>query len=168
MLFDSNNTASAIFCENCSTKYEPPTTVQKEKEETMTIPVVPAAYSVPEIQSVVHNQDKGSTTINWADGTKTTVHVIEGSAYDKYNGFCAAVMKKLFGTTSMAKRIRDRKDIIAIKAKRAEDQRKREEAAAERRAILERREAKKIAKEIERDRRISRMVDEMIGDDLPY
>ena len=43
------------------------------------------------------------TIVFWHDGTKTIVSCAEDEEYDPYNAFCAAVVKKMFGTTSAAK-----------------------------------------------------------------
>lgn len=45
------------------------------------------------------------TIVLWADGTKTIVSCGEGDTYDYYSGFCAAVVKKLFGSTTHAKKV---------------------------------------------------------------
>lgn len=45
------------------------------------------------------------TVVIWGDGTKTIVRCIEGQEYEPYAGFCAAVTKKLFGSTTRAKKI---------------------------------------------------------------
>lgn len=135
---------------------------QENKGEEKTMNAV--AYTIPEINNVVHNEEKGSTTINWSDGTKTTVRVMADERYDKYNGFCAAVMKKLFGATTMAKRIRDRKDIKYIKAVREEERKKAEAAAEKRREVAMRRAAKRIAKETIAEMKIQAMADEIIKD----
>lgn len=47
------------------------------------------------------------TIIKWNDGTKTIVSCGEGDQYDRYAGFCAAVTKKMFGSTSNIKKIID-------------------------------------------------------------
>lgn len=140
-----------------------PVTYQENKGEEKTMDTS-ACYTIPEINNVVHNEEKGSTTINWSDGTKTTVRVMADERYDKYNGFCAAVMKKLFGTTTMAKRIRDRKDIKYIKAVREEERKKAEAAAEKRREVAMRRAAKRIAKETIAEMKIQAMADEIIKD----
>lgn len=48
------------------------------------------------------------TIILWKDGTKTIVTCGEGDTYDPYVGFCVAVTKKMFGSTSKVKRILNR------------------------------------------------------------
>lgn len=45
------------------------------------------------------------TIIKWSDGTKTIVSCGEGDQYDRYVGFCAAVTKKMFGSSSKIKKI---------------------------------------------------------------
>ncbi len=48
------------------------------------------------------------TIILWKDGTKTIVTCGEGDIYDPYVGFCVAVTKKMFGSTSKVKKIMNR------------------------------------------------------------
>lgn len=45
------------------------------------------------------------TIVFWIDGTKTIVSCGEGDNNDPYAGFCAAVTKRVFGSTSQAKKI---------------------------------------------------------------
>ena len=45
------------------------------------------------------------TIVFWLDGTKTIVSCGEGDNNDPYAGFCAAVTKRVFGSTSQAKKI---------------------------------------------------------------
>lgn len=49
------------------------------------------------------------TIIKWNDGTKTIVSCGEGDRYNRYAGFCAAVTKKMFGSTSSIKKIIDQR-----------------------------------------------------------
>lgn len=46
-----------------------------------------------------------ATIVFWTDGTKTVVKCMEGQQYEKYAGFCAALAKKIYGSTSKAKKI---------------------------------------------------------------
>lgn len=55
------------------------------------------------IKKVIFNDPV--TVIIWSDDTKTIVRCIEGQPYEPYAGFCAAVVKKLFGSTTRAKKI---------------------------------------------------------------
>ena len=45
------------------------------------------------------------TIVFWNDGDKTIVKCAEGQQFDEYNGFVAALAKKLYGSTSKAKKI---------------------------------------------------------------
>lgn len=45
------------------------------------------------------------TIVFWLDGTKTIVSCGEGDNNDPYAGFCAAVTKRVFGSTSQAKKV---------------------------------------------------------------
>lgn len=45
------------------------------------------------------------TIVFWLDGTKTIVSCGEGDHNDPYAGFCAAVTKRVFGSTSQAKKV---------------------------------------------------------------
>ena len=62
--------------------------------------VYPVHYELPGIIKIYFN--KKHTTIEWADGTKTTVGCIEGQEFDEYAGFTAALAKRLFGSSSAA------------------------------------------------------------------
>lgn len=55
------------------------------------------------VEKVIFNDPK--TIVLWADGTKTIVSCGEDDIYDYYSGFCAAVVKKLFGSTTHAKKV---------------------------------------------------------------
>lgn len=44
-----------------------------------------------------------ATVVFWNDGTKTVVKRSNGTKDDKYNAFCAALAKKVFGTNSKLK-----------------------------------------------------------------
>lgn len=61
------------------------------------------ALPLPDVKRVIYSGPK--TVVLWADGTKTIVSCGEGETYDHYTGFCAAVVKKLFGSTTHAKKI---------------------------------------------------------------
>ena len=62
-------------------------------------------YGVPEIDRVVFNDP--ATIVFWEDGTKTVVKCMKGERFERYAGFAAACMKKMFGSTSHAKAIMD-------------------------------------------------------------
>lgn len=58
---------------------------------------------IPPLKKVIFSGPK--TIVLWGDGTKTIVSCGAGDTYDYYAGFCAAVVKKLFGSTTHAKKV---------------------------------------------------------------
>lgn len=55
------------------------------------------------------------TTLVWHDGSKTTVGVAPDEVFDEYTGFCAAIVKKLFGSSREAKKYMDKVKIVQKK-----------------------------------------------------
>ena len=55
------------------------------------------------VKKVIFNGPK--TVVIWEDGSKTIASCGEGDQFDPYTGFCAAVAKKVFGSTSAVKKI---------------------------------------------------------------
>lgn len=105
---------------------EPIIKEQKKEKETHTM-------TLPEIGCIYYNMDKMVTTVVWKDKTSTTVRPCEGEIFDRYNGFCACVVKKLFGSTSAAKKIMNANDhdlILKKKAKEKAERRKEQEETA--------------------------------------
>lgn len=90
---------------------------------------------IPEIRQIYFNRKTGHTTIVWSDGSDATVvRCGDGETFEDYMGFCAAIAKKLFGSTSAAKKVMETKDAEkakekkeAIRQKNAEKARKVEE-----------------------------------------
>ncbi len=74
---------------------------EDKTEPSPRVPCAPSALTTP-ITKVIHSGAK--TIVFWDDGDKTIVSCGAGDEYDEYAGFCAAVTKKLFGSTSAAKR----------------------------------------------------------------
>lgn len=60
-----------------------------------------------DIDKVIFSNDK--TIVFWEDGTKTMVSCMNGDEYDNYDGFCAAVVKKIFGSTANAQKLMSEK-----------------------------------------------------------
>lgn len=91
---------------------------------------------IPEIRQIYFNRETGYTTIVWEDGSDATVvRCGDGETFEDYMGFCAAIVKKLFGSTSAAKKMMENKDSEKVKAKKeaarqkaAEETRAKEEA----------------------------------------
>ena len=64
----------------------------------------------PEVNRVVYHDP--ATIVFWKDGTKTVVKCIDGQPYEKYAGFCAALAKKIYGSTSKAKKLAKAKEKV--------------------------------------------------------
>lgn len=75
------------------------------KEDFVAI-ILSGVISEDAIKQVIFNGPK--TIILWVDGSKTIVSCSENDTYDRYIGFCAAVAKKMFGSTSQIKKIIER------------------------------------------------------------
>lgn len=58
-----------------------------------------------------------ATIVFWKDGTKTVVKCADGEPFSEYNGFAAALLKKVFGSNSAVKKIIQRKKKYATPAK---------------------------------------------------
>ncbi len=63
----------------------------------------PDMWGIPDIDRVVFSGP--ATIVFWMDGTKTVVKCMEDEKFERYAGFAAACMKKMFGSTSRAKAI---------------------------------------------------------------
>lgn len=57
---------------------------------------------VPLVKRVIYSGNK--TIVIWGDDTKTIVGCSEGETYDEFDGFTAALAKKLYGSTCAVKR----------------------------------------------------------------
>ena len=58
-----------------------------------------------------------ATIVFWKDGTKTVVKCAKGEPFSEYNGFSAALLKKVFGSNSAVKKLIQRKKQYATPAK---------------------------------------------------
>ena len=95
--------------------------------------------------------DKKFTTVTWNDGTTTRVGCMLEDRYNKYEAFCAALAKKVFGSTSKVKHIVDTKDEQIEIDKQRKEREAQETAAKIRKARKDRIWIKKRAKEIARE-----------------
>lgn len=75
---------------------------------------------VPAIKEVIFH--KPATIIYWGDGTKTVVKTAPGVEFSEYNGFCAAVAKKLFGGAGTMRIVKNASRRPAKKGKRQVEQ----------------------------------------------
>lgn len=66
-------------------------------------------------KKIIYSGNK--TIVIWEDGVKTIVSLAEGDQYDPYLAFCAALAKRVYGSTSATKRIINKKSSINKKTK---------------------------------------------------
>lgn len=53
----------------------------------------------------IYYYDNDYTTVLWNDGTRTTVKLSDDDIYDEYSAFCAALAKRIYGSSSRIKKI---------------------------------------------------------------
>lgn len=53
----------------------------------------------------IYYYDNDYTTVLWSDGTRTTVKLSDDDIYDEYSAFCAALAKRIYGSSSKIKKI---------------------------------------------------------------
>lgn len=116
-------------------------------------------YEIPDVKQVYFNKKSGHTAIVWSDDTSTVVHCGEGEKFEEYMGFCAAVMKKLFGSTSAAKKVME--DHNAEKMKVLKEEERQKKAEAKRKQEAENRE-RKLRREEGRLKKFSEMLDKIL------
>ena len=70
-------------------------------------------------KKVIYNQDNLTTTVLWQDGTTTIVRCSRDDEFSEYNGFIAALAKKIYGGTGAIRRaIDDTKSYQSCKKKK--------------------------------------------------
>lgn len=72
-----------------------------------------ALSSVPEPKTVFFNDTH--TTIVWSDGEKTTVGTGPDVQFDEYGGFCAAFVKRFFGSSRRAEKFLESVKVVQKK-----------------------------------------------------
>lgn len=72
---------------------------------------------LPDVVKITH--PNRTTVVHWADNTITSVRLMEGETYDEYAAFCACVTKKLYGSTTAAKKICRQRNAELMEAKAA-------------------------------------------------
>lgn len=63
-------------------------------------------WEIPFVSRIIFNPP--ATIVFWMDGTKTVVKCSKRDRFDKYLGFAAAVMKKMFGSSNRADKFIER------------------------------------------------------------
>lgn len=79
----------------------------------------PDMWGIPDIERIVFSDP--ATIVFWEDGTKTVVKCMKGERFERYAGFAAACMKKLFGSTSRAKSIMNDLAVEQVKVEKKKD-----------------------------------------------
>lgn len=106
------------------------TVAAKDVFTPITIP-----YTIPPIKRVIFSAD--ATIVIFADNTKEVSRCGDGEPFDRYTGFMACVCKKLFGSTTAAKKLMNQKDAdhqaALQQAKLEKEKQKAQQAAAEKR-----------------------------------
>ena len=106
--------------------------------------------------------DRNYTTVTWTDGTKTTVRCSYNDVYSPYNGFCSALAKKIFGTSSQVRKLVDTKDEAVEIAKKKTEQKEKERLAKIARNRKERYQVKYLAKQMVIEERARKLAEQML------
>lgn len=59
--------------------------------------------SVVDVKKIIFNPP--ATIVFWGDGTKTVVKTMSGESFDMYHGFTAALAKKVYGNSTLVRKI---------------------------------------------------------------
>jgi len=124
-------------------------TVPESKDEDHSSPhklILDGTHSIPFIRQVIFDEARKTTVVSWFDGDKTVVRCGEGETWDRYTGFMAAICKKMFGSTKLAKELMNSLDKgyqaklkaeaeAKEKEKRMAEEEERAEKAAKRREL---------------------------------
>jgi hypothetical protein len=79
--------------------------------------------TLPPIKHVQFNEKTGHTAIVWDDGSEATVvRCGADEKFEPYAGFCAAIAKKLFGSTTAAKRTMNDLDVKKVAERKLADE----------------------------------------------
>lgn len=73
-------------------------------------------WEIPDIERVYISGHY--TTIEWADGKKTTVGCSPDDNYSEYAGFAACVLKRLFGSSSNASNVLKAHRVVTTSSKK--------------------------------------------------
>lgn len=91
-------------------------------------------------------QSDGTTVVRWCDGDVTFVRCSKDDKNDLYAAFCAALAKKVYGSTSQVRKIVSEYNVENINKKTAEKKRKATEERMKREKINHDRKIRSMAK----------------------
>lgn len=121
---------------------------------------------LPGIKHIQFNEKAGTTTIVWNDGSDATVvHCGKDEQFEHYVGFCAAICKKLFKSTSAVKKLIHDLDCDVIKAQREQA---RLDKAQKQRELEERNRTRKRKKLLANAEEALSLLTELLGIDMDY
>lgn len=100
----------------------------------------------PQVDHITKSQN--TTIVHWQDGTSTPVTLSQDEPQSEYTAFCAALAKRVYGTTSFVHRLVDRKSDEYIKAKKDAAKLAAKTLQIEREARNHERKVRKVAKEM--------------------
>lgn len=90
---------------------------------------------LPPIRRILFNDP--ATIVFWGDDTKTIVKCMKGEKYERYAGFAAACMKKLFGSTLHAKDIMEKYGVDQQEKVREQNDKKEKPACVGKRVAID-------------------------------
>lgn len=112
-----------------SPEYQFSGTTNDIDELTKRIKNQPKREIVKIIPNRIWQNDGLHTTVEWRDGTKTTVCCEDPEKYTEWGGFCACVVKKLYGSATKAEfELRTAKETTAWPAKKKQIEREKMKA----------------------------------------
>lgn len=83
--------------------------MKKEKDVKSAYPGLPRERLCTKTFAIypkhIYYYDNNYTTVLWNDGTRTTVKLSDDDIYDEYSAFCAALAKRIYGSSSRIKKI---------------------------------------------------------------
>jgi hypothetical protein len=106
--------------------------------------------------------DERYTTVTWFDDTKTRVSCGKEDEYNRYNAFCSALAKKIFGTSSHVRKIVETKDEALEIAKRREELKEKERLAQIARDRKVRHQIKHRAKQIVIEEKAKKLAEQIL------
>ena len=100
------------------------------------------------IQPIRIDTNGDYTTVHWNDGTHTPVKRAEDEKDNLYAAFCAALAKKLYGSTAAVHRLVESVDVKHVEAKKEAERKARLKAQAEKERREHERKLKVLAKKL--------------------
>lgn len=113
----------------------------------------------------IKKQEDNTVVVRWTDGTVTPVRCEEGEKFDMYTAFCAALAKKIYGSTSKVKKLIESHDVDAINAKKESDKMKREEERKRVEQLNHDKKIRRLAKKLLEEEEVRKYIESMKDDE---